>query len=573
MGVDTALCTRSSYGCPAADRLSGRSLFIRLMLNQTTANPPRTPGADIAAAADPRRWWILATCCTVGFAQLAEPQLWMIGLEIPASAFGTAWHEYRLYANLGVVLFVAFQLIGGVLGDLLGRRRILLIGAVGCSLGNVLSLFAWNLPSLIGMHGIVGLMGALAFPLTLAIVRVTFVGSERSFALLIYVLVTSVGILASLLAIPLRDRFGWRAALVLPIVTGIVGIVLAWRHLPESRAQGGIRRVEAILVAAWTMVFLAVSFGLAVARTSGTLRNPITIASCGAGILGLLVILYWSGRVPQPGRRRRDGPPLFLSMLLLVTAMLSFALSGYLLQLYQFFHTVEQHSVFVSGFALTPIFAINLVVLRWAARFAFEQPKRVVICLGLLAMGTAMLLTALARPGLPYLLLVPGMALFGIGFLLASTAWTYFFFSALPQDLIGVSTGINRAAVLVGSTLAIVILNNVLQFSGLTDFHRRIAALDLTAQQQAQALDALNATLQLGVTASDTTQTPEVIAQLALLSAYRESYSVGISSALVTAGILCLLCSVVTWFWLSRSTEAAALIEPDEQPAEKPAMK
>ncbi|NJM05661.1 MFS transporter, partial [Candidatus Gracilibacteria bacterium] len=206
------------------------------------------------------RWWILAACCSVAFAQQAEPHLWMIGLDIPASAFGTAWREYRFLSNFGVVLFVACQLLGGVLGDLYGRRRMLLIGAIGATVANVLSLAAWNVPSLIAARGIVGMLGALAFPLALGIIRLAFTSNERKVALLIYTFCTALGVLAGLLAIPIDDWFGWRWALLLPILSGIVGIGLAWRYVPESRAHGGLRRVEAVTTAAWSLVFLGLIF-------------------------------------------------------------------------------------------------------------------------------------------------------------------------------------------------------------------------------------------------------------------------------------------------------------------------
>ena len=538
------------------------------MHTQTAAEPAST------SFADPQRWWVLAACCTVGFAQLAEPQLWMIGLNIPASAFGTAWGQYRLLSNLGVVLFVAFQLAGGVLGDLVGRRRILLIGAVGSTLSNMLSLLAWNLPALIATRALVGMLGALAFPLTLALVRLMFVGPERTVALLLYTLAISIGTLASLLAIPLENWFGWRWALLLPIIAGLTGIILAWRYLPESRAHGGIRRVEAIALAAWTLVLLALMFGLAIAYSSGTLLNPITLTAGGVGMLGLLAIVVWVQRSPRVGRTPREdwGPRPLLSLMLLVTAILSFALSGYVLQMYQFFYTVQQYSVFVSGLALAPIVLGNLVVLRWAARVAVEWPRHVVITGGMAAMGAAMLLTALARPGLPYLILVPCIALFGIGFLLASTAWTYFFFSALPADLAGVTAGINRAAGLVGGTLAGVVLSTVVQFSGMADFQRRLDDIQLTPQQQEQALDTLNEVLQLGHAIDDTTQTPEVLVSLALLTAYRESRSAGISSAMVVAGALCLACSIVTWLRLSHAARAAPQQVLEERAADESAM-
>ena len=187
-------------------------------------------------------------------------------------------------------------------------------------------------------------------------------------------------------------------------------------------------------------------------------------------------------------------------------------------------------------------------------------------------MGAAMLLTALARPGLPYLILVPCIALFGIGFLLASTAWTYFFFSALPADLAGVTAGINRAAGLVGGTLAGVVLSTVVQFSGMADFQRRLDDIQLTPQQQEQALDTLNEVLQLGHAIDDTTQTPEVLVSLALLTAYRESRSAGISAAMVVAGALCLACSIVTWLRLSHAARAAPQQVLEERAADESAM-
>ena len=253
-------------------------------------------------------------------------------------------------------------------------------------------------------------------------------------------------------------------------------------------------------MAAWTLVLLALVFGLAVAQSSGALLNPITLVAGGVSALGLLAIGYWTRRSRRSVRTPREDwmPRPLLSLLLLVTAILSFALSGYALQLYQFFYTVQGYSVLVSGLALAPIMLGNLVVLPWAAKVAIEWPKHVVISLGLSTMGVAMLLTALARPGLPYLFLVPAMALFGIGFLLATTAWTYFFFSALPEDLPGVTAGINRAAGLVGGTLAGVVLSTVVQFSGMTDFQRRLDDIQLTLEQQEQALDTLNRALQLG---------------------------------------------------------------------------
>jgi MFS family permease len=70
----------------------------------------------------------------------------MMGLDIPASAFGSAWADYRIFAGLNAVVLLALLLLGGVLGDAFGRRRVLLLGAGGDTLANVLALVAPNPP-------------------------------------------------------------------------------------------------------------------------------------------------------------------------------------------------------------------------------------------------------------------------------------------------------------------------------------------------------------------------------------------------------------------------------------------
>jgi MFS transporter, DHA2 family, multidrug resistance protein len=502
--------------------------------------------------ADAGRWWILATCSLVAFAQLVEPQLWMIGYSIPPSAFGAAWGDYRLIANIGVVIFIAFQLIGGVLADMFGRRRILLIGAIGATVGNMLSLVADTVPAMVATRGLVGAMGALAFPLTLGLIRLSFAGDERKLALLIFTFANALGVLARLLAIPIEDRFGWRWALLLPIACGVAGAALAWRTIPESRAPGGVGRGEAVASAAWTMVFLAIVFGFAVAQSSGTWRNPLTLTAGGAGLAGFIVMTVWSrsSRTPELFQRAEHVPRSLLTILLLVTATLNFALTGYILQLYGFFFHVKQYGGLLSGVALAPTVLANLLWMRWAARFAVERPTQQVVSVGMVAVAAALALSGLMGPELPYLFFVPVMALFGLGFLLASTAWAFFFFNALPGDMACVNAGINRAAGLVGGAIAGAVLSVVLQAAGMAEFMRRLAELGLNEARQQQAVAALDAALQAGPLLGEEAESLQELGRLALLAIYRDAYNAGVTAALLTAAAVTVAVGLIAWAWM-----------------------
>lgn len=528
---------------------------------RATSSLAATVALGIEPADHARRWWMLAACCTVSFAQLAEPHLWILGFEIPPSAFGAAWQEYRFVANLGLIFFVAFQLIGGVMGDLLGRRRVMLIGAVGALAGNVLSLAAWSLPALVACRGLVGLFGALAFPLALGVIRLYFLGAERKIALLIYNFVIGAGTLAALLGIPIEVWFGWRWALALPILVGAAGVQLAWRYIPESSAAGGVGRVEAVAAAAWAFITLVVMFGLAVARASGTWRNPLTLAAAAAALAGTLVLIFWARRTRRPGlfQAARGVPRHVISLLLLVSATLSFALSGYVLQMYQFFLTVQQHWGLVAGVALAPILLGTVPALPWVGRFAVRQPRHIAVGAGLGMMGAAMLMSTALRPSFPYLLIVPIMTLFGVGFLVAAAAWAYFFFSVLPADLAGLSAGINQAAGMVGGALAGVILSAIVEITGMFNFRLRLADLGLGDAQTEVALKALDALLRSQPSLDEIARAPAALVALGLLSAYRESYSVAITSALATAGLICLVIGAVAYVWLRRAAPAADL--------------
>ncbi|MBP1464257.1 MFS transporter [Candidatus Chloroploca sp. M-50] len=504
------------------------------------------------AGDDQRRWWILAACCLVAFAQTADPQLLMLVFDAPAEAFRTEWAWLRIITNIGVVLFVAFQLIGGVLGDLLGRRRIFLLGAGGFLLGNLLTALATNAPMLLVTRTITGVMGALVFPLTVGIIRLIFTGPARPRAFLIYTAATGLGTLASLLALLINDWVGLRATLIIPTVIGSIGTWLAWRYLPESRARGGFGRTEAIVAASWTLVFLALIFAVGVSRALGSLFNPITLSALLISGLGTWVMLVWSQRSLYRGLRGRSNrvSRQFLSLMLLISATLSFALSGYILQLYGFFATVQQNSAMVSGIMLSPILLVPILALRQVDRFARDKSGYIVVATGLLCMAAAIFLTALARPGLPYLFLIPVMGLFGVGFFLASTSWNNIYLSVLPPDLVGASSGISKAAGLVGGGLAGVILTTAAQLTGLLDFQRRLEALGVTSEQQEQALAILNDVLWSGGLIDE--EAPEAIIQLGLLEFYREAFAVGIASALFTTAAACLVTGLIAWTWLSR---------------------
>ena len=72
----------------------------------------------------------------------------------------------------------------------------------------------------------------------------------------------------------LEARAGWRATLVLPVLAGLAGSYLAWRHVPESRARERVLH-RAATAAAWALTFLPLTLGFVSARFTGAWDNPV----------------------------------------------------------------------------------------------------------------------------------------------------------------------------------------------------------------------------------------------------------------------------------------------------------
>ncbi|MBV9357287.1 MAG: MFS transporter [Chloroflexi bacterium] len=174
----------------------------------------------------------------MAFSQAVDPRLWLMGLDAPETAFGPRGEEYRIFSTVLVVALVAGILLGGLVGDLLGRRRVMLLSLlVSIAFGLIAWLggpATWAAVARLVAAG----TGAMALPLALGVIRLTFVERERPLAMFAYTVVTEAAVLVALLA--LAEVGGALGTLVLPTAVGIAGLYLAWRATSRRGAAARI---------------------------------------------------------------------------------------------------------------------------------------------------------------------------------------------------------------------------------------------------------------------------------------------------------------------------------------------
>src|SRR6185437_14198634 len=222
-----------------------------------------------AASGQSRRWWVLGASCLIAVALGASPSVATLLTPTTPDVFGVTALTIQLALNVTQLVAVAFVLFGGALGDLFGRRRFLLIGAVGFVLTGILAAVAPNQTIFAIGRVLMGLFSALLLPLAIGVLRVTFSPRELARPLGIYTAVSGLAQLGGpLLTQLLHSALTWRVAFVLQVLCGAAGGELVRRYVPESSATNDRRYVEAVTTTAWAAVVLAVMFAIS-APTAG----------------------------------------------------------------------------------------------------------------------------------------------------------------------------------------------------------------------------------------------------------------------------------------------------------------
>src|ERR687895_2522751 len=158
-----------------------------------------------------RKWLALALLCAVQFMVVLDIAIVNVALPSIQVDFGFSQENLQWVISAYALLFGGVLLLGGRLADLLGRRRLFIIGTIVFAVASLLAGFAWSEASLIGARALQGLGAAIITPAALSILTKTFAeGRERNIALGVWGAVGGFGAAAGVLAGGiLTDALSW----------------------------------------------------------------------------------------------------------------------------------------------------------------------------------------------------------------------------------------------------------------------------------------------------------------------------------------------------------------------------
>ena len=197
-----------------------------------TSHPSREPSSR-------RRWFALALLALAEFVVILDASI--VNIALPSIGRGLHFSLANLswVVNAYVLTFGGFLLLGGRIADLVGRRRVFVVGLGVFSLASLAGGLAQSEAWLIGARAVQGLGAAMLAPAALSLVTATFAeGTERNKALSIWGAVAGSGAAAGvLLGGVLTSALGWRSVLFVNVPIGIAAILIAPRLLSESKGE------------------------------------------------------------------------------------------------------------------------------------------------------------------------------------------------------------------------------------------------------------------------------------------------------------------------------------------------
>src|SRR5215470_11162695 len=208
-----------------------------------------------------RPWLAFAACVLVSLTNEVGGAVLTLSLQDAGSQLHATAAGMQVVMTLSKLLFGAFMLLGGVLGDARGRRRVLVIGSGIIVVASLLAATATSVGQLAVARGLDGLGNAAVGPLALALVMSLFPESERARAIGLFIGLSALGVaVGPLVAGVVIQTLGWRAGYAAPALVAAVGGLGVWLFAPETRGTER-RRVDGVGGIVVAVALLALVFG------------------------------------------------------------------------------------------------------------------------------------------------------------------------------------------------------------------------------------------------------------------------------------------------------------------------
>jgi MFS transporter, DHA2 family, multidrug resistance protein len=494
----------------------------------------------------------------------ASVALFAVGLDPRVFSAGTPNAQAALRERpqleslflLAAVAEAAFLLVGGILGDTIGRRRVLLGGLAALALFEAGAMLTNEGPLFYACRiGAVASVG-LVLPVSLATVAVAYNGITRATALgMAYAALGMGTAVAPAVLAALSPTVGRWPSFLLAIGAITVALVLGWRSVPKTEPSS-LRRRDVYPHALWAFGLIAVVAGTIGFRATSESLVRVGLIVLGVVLLGVFLLLQ---------RRRRgmsedaaiDVRPTTVA--LFAGIVLAIAQVAPMLELPLFFQIAQQYAPLVATIAIAPFIVATIVAGPVAGALLARYSPRTLIAGGLAVVGLGDLLLGQATPSTNYIFFILPFFAVGAGFVVGTSVRTAVIFASTPRRLPSTAAALNQTSLVVGAQVGVAGITALVGAAAISSFTGGMPA----GAETGGAVDAFR-TFMLAI---GTTEFGGIVGGLSAtdVTQYGAAFAAGVQAALTIVGLGSLISAAICWLAMGSPEPVNSIWEMREE--------
>jgi EmrB/QacA subfamily drug resistance transporter len=500
-----------------------------------------------------RRWAVLAVLCLGLLVTGIDGTIVNVALPTLVRQLHASSSQLQWVVDAYTIVFASFLLIAGSTGDRLGRKGAFAAGLVVFGTGSLACSLTHSANTLILTRGFQGLGAAFIMPSTLSIITNVFTDpGERARAISLWAGVSGLGVaIGPLSGGYLLGHFWWGSIFLVNVPIVLVALVGVAVLVPNSKDEHA-PAPDVLGTALSTTGLICLLYGIIEGPGEGWSQPKIIVAFAAAVVL-LTGFTLWERHTDHPVLNVRFfANPRFTAASVAVT-LVFFAMFGSLFFVSQFLQFVLGLSPLASGVRLLPVAVVLMVAAPLSAKLVERLGTKIVVALGLILVGVALLVFSRATTTSGYGLIAVVLVIVGLGMGFAMAPATDSIMGSLPPEQAGVGSAVNDTTREIGGALGVAIMGSLTASAyahSISDNPQFVAL----ARQAPKAAAAVRSSV--GSAAVVASSLPKATAALLTLAA-NHAFVHALDRAVIIAALVAFAGAVVAAVFLPANAETA----------------
>lgn len=462
-----------------------------------------------------------------------------ISIELGATASQLQW-----IVDSYVLVFAALLLTMGAVSDRIGRKRALQFGLLWFGTFSLLAALSNSTNMLIVTRALLGVGGATIMPSTLSLITSMFDDpKERAQAIAVWAAIFGLGVgVGPIVGGWLLERYAWHAVFFVNLPIVVLALVGGQLTIEDSRDEHAPRPDIPGVVLSITSLF-ALVYGIIEAGQSGWTEQNVLIAFGAAAVL-LAMFGIWEYRSPNAMLPLGFFRNMSFTGANLALTLVVFSLFGSVFFFSQYFQSVQGYTAFQSGLRMFPQAIVLMLGAGMSARIAQRLGTKVTVGVGILIASAGLFyISQVLAVDTPYLLILLGMMILGVGMGMAMSPATNSIMGSVPVRKAGIGSAMNDTTRQLGGALGVAVLGTIANNTYLT----QISSLEsrLPPQIPAGVYKAVEGSIQGAHMAAGMVPDPN-LAQLIVNSA-NQAFTAGMTDGMLIGAVIMLVAAMVAF--------------------------